>query len=42
MMFTGRGQRLVPGEAEVAADIEVDEEQEGGNDPPYMLNGTAP
>ncbi|XP_029003667.1 uncharacterized protein si:ch73-173p19.1 isoform X2 [Betta splendens] len=35
----GRGQRLVPGEAEDAAEIEVDEEQEGEEEPPYLLNG---
>lgn len=37
--FWGRGQRLVPGNAEEAAGIEVDEEQEGEEEPPYMLNG---
>ncbi|CAJ1082552.1 uncharacterized protein si:ch73-173p19.1 [Xyrichtys novacula] len=37
--FWGRGQRLVPGEAEDPAGIEVDEEQEEEEDPPYMLNG---
>ncbi|XP_074549340.1 uncharacterized protein LOC141807319 [Halichoeres trimaculatus] len=37
--FWGRGQRLVPGEAEDAAGIEVEGEQEGEDDPPYMLNG---
>ncbi|XP_034562595.1 uncharacterized protein si:ch73-173p19.1 [Notolabrus celidotus] len=37
--FWGRGQRLVPGEVEDAAGIEVDEEQEGEDEPPYMLNG---
>ncbi|XP_045910362.1 uncharacterized protein si:ch73-173p19.1 isoform X1 [Micropterus dolomieu] len=37
--FWGRGNRLVPGDAEGAADIEVDEEQEGEEEPPHMLNG---
>lgn len=38
---TGRGQRLVPGEAEDAAEVEVDEEQ-GEEEPPYLLNGAVP
>ncbi|XP_039983584.1 uncharacterized protein si:ch73-173p19.1 [Xiphias gladius] len=38
--FWGRGQRLVPGNAEEAAGIEEDEEeQEGEEEPPHMLNG---
>ncbi|KAI3355383.1 hypothetical protein L3Q82_018218 [Scortum barcoo] len=37
--FWGRGQRLVPGNPEEAADIEVDEEQEGEEEPPHILNG---
>ncbi|KAF1373161.1 hypothetical protein PFLUV_G00257440 [Perca fluviatilis] len=37
--FWGRGQRLVPGQAEEAAGIEVDEEQGEEEEPPYMLNG---
>ncbi|XP_019962910.1 uncharacterized protein [Paralichthys olivaceus] len=37
--FWGRGQRLVAGNAEEVAGIEVDEEQEGDEEPPYMLNG---
>ncbi|XP_044031816.1 uncharacterized protein si:ch73-173p19.1 [Siniperca chuatsi] len=37
--FWGRGNRLVPGNAEEAAGIEVDEEQEGEEEPPHMLNG---
>lgn len=37
---TGRGQRLVPGNPEEAADVEVDEQQEGEREP--LLNGTAP
>lgn len=35
----GRGQRLVPGNADEAAGIEVDEEQEEEEEPPHMLNG---
>ncbi|XP_018549197.1 uncharacterized protein si:ch73-173p19.1 [Lates calcarifer] len=37
--FWGRGQRLVPGNAEEAVGIEIDEEQEGEEEPPHMLNG---
>lgn len=37
--FWGRGQRLVPGNHEEAAGIEVDEEQEGEGEPPNLLNG---
>ncbi|XP_051267049.1 uncharacterized protein si:ch73-173p19.1 [Dicentrarchus labrax] len=37
--FWGRGQRLVPGNPEAAEGIEVDEEQEGEDEPPHMLNG---
>ncbi|KAM7390257.1 hypothetical protein PAMA_008434 [Pampus argenteus] len=37
--FWGRGQRLVPGNPEEAAGIEVDEEQEGEGGPPDLLNG---
>ncbi|XP_040921472.1 uncharacterized protein si:ch73-173p19.1 isoform X2 [Toxotes jaculatrix] len=37
--FWGRGQRLVPGDPEEAAGIEIDEEQEGEEEPPDMLNG---
>ncbi|XP_041669772.1 uncharacterized protein si:ch73-173p19.1 isoform X1 [Cheilinus undulatus] len=37
--FWGRGQRLVPGDAEDMANVEADEEQEGEDEPPYMLNG---
>nr|XP_033494663.1 uncharacterized protein si:ch73-173p19.1 isoform X2 [Epinephelus lanceolatus] len=37
--FWGRGQRLVPGNAEEAAGIEVDEEQGEEEEPPNMLNG---
>ncbi|XP_070709452.1 uncharacterized protein [Pempheris klunzingeri] len=39
--FWGRGQRLVPGNAEEAAGIEVDEEQqeEEEEEPPLVLNG---
>ncbi|KAF3703724.1 UBX domain-containing protein 1-A SAPK substrate protein 1-A [Channa argus] len=35
----GRGQRLVPDNAEEAAEIEVGEEQEGEEEPPHLLNG---
>uniref|UniRef100_A0A3Q1H5Y9 Uncharacterized protein n=1 Tax=Anabas testudineus TaxID=64144 RepID=A0A3Q1H5Y9_ANATE len=37
--FWGRGQRLVPGDAENAAGIDIDEEQEGEEEPPNLLNG---
>ncbi|XP_034718110.1 uncharacterized protein si:ch73-173p19.1 [Etheostoma cragini] len=37
--FWGRGQKLVPGQAEGAPGIEVDEEQGEEEEPPYMLNG---
>lgn len=37
--FWGRGQRLVPGNAEEAAGIEVDEEQGEEEEAPPMLNG---
>ncbi|XP_075936359.1 uncharacterized protein LOC142937369 [Anarhichas minor] len=37
--FWGRGNRMVTGNAEEAAGIEVDEEQGDEEDPPYMLNG---
>ncbi|XP_010742474.3 uncharacterized protein si:ch73-173p19.1 [Larimichthys crocea] len=37
--FWGRGQRLVPGNPEEAAGIEVDEEQEGEEELPDVLNG---
>lgn len=33
---------MVPGNAEEAAGIEVDEEQGEEEEPPHMLNGTAP
>lgn len=39
---TGRGQRLVPGNAEEAAGIEIDEEQDAEEEPPNLLNGTVP
>ena len=39
---TGRGQRLVPGNAEDAAGIEMDEEQDAEEEPPNPLNGTVP
>ncbi|XP_062235414.1 uncharacterized protein si:ch73-173p19.1 isoform X1 [Platichthys flesus] len=35
----GRGQKLVPANAEEAAGIEVDEEPEADEEPPYVLNG---
>ncbi|XP_060920940.1 uncharacterized protein si:ch73-173p19.1 [Labrus mixtus] len=35
----GRGQRLVPGDAEDVAGIVGDEEPEAEDEPPYMLNG---
>ncbi|KAM8731601.1 uncharacterized protein AB9X84_025940 [Acanthopagrus schlegelii] len=37
--FWGRGQRLVPGNAEDAAGIEMDEEQDAEEEPPNPLNG---
>lgn len=37
--FWGRGQRLVPDNAEEGAEIEVDEEEEGEEEPPQLLNG---
>lgn len=37
--FWGRGQRMVVGDVEDAAGIEVDEEQEAEEEPPHMLNG---
>ncbi|XP_056155397.1 uncharacterized protein si:ch73-173p19.1 isoform X2 [Lampris incognitus] len=37
--FWGRGQKLVPGNAEEAASSDDDEEQEGVGDPPPMLSG---
>ncbi|XP_059182590.1 uncharacterized protein si:ch73-173p19.1 [Centropristis striata] len=37
--FWGRGQRLVPGNPEEAAGIEVDEEQGEEEEPPNLLNG---
>ncbi|XP_070841669.1 uncharacterized protein [Chaetodon trifascialis] len=37
--FWGRGQRLVPGDAEEAAGIDIDDEQEGEEEPPHMLSG---
>lgn len=39
---SGRGQKLIPANAEDAVGIDVDEEQEGEEEPPLMLNGTAP
>lgn len=39
---TGRGQRLVPGNAEEAGGIEIDEEQDPEEEPPNLLNGTVP
>ena len=41
-LLTGRGQKLNPGDAEEAASSEDEELPEGGREPPFPFNGTAP